>query len=141
MTQVEPNLLVTKYVNNNRNTYDNIKTSDIDTVISRFLPSYNQFDVAILLYKLCYDKYSCKSFSPNIWISKVDSKIPSKIVKESILNDIKTSVKNVLVDYNSKLHVESKEYKNINYIIQKISSSKNYVKDIIRESNDLFYNN
>jgi len=99
-----------------------------------------QYDIAVILYKICREKYSCKCIKPNIWINKMDTSIHIETVYNDIMNDITITIKNMLIEYNAKLSIKSKEYKTINKIISKIINSK-YVNDIIKEASELFYNN
>jgi hypothetical protein len=99
-----------------------------------------QFDIAVILYKICHEKYSCKCLKPNIWINKTDTTIGVEIVIQDIMNEITITIKNSLIEYNKNLSVKSKEYKTISKLIDKITSDK-YVKEVIKEASELFYNN
>jgi hypothetical protein len=70
----------------------------------------------------------------------MDTSIHIETVYNDIMNDITITIKNMLIEYNAKLSIKSKEYKTINKIISKIINSK-YVNDIIKEASELFYNN
>jgi hypothetical protein len=117
-----------------------IKQTNIDILISNLSPNPTEFDIAMILYKVGRDTYSCKCYKPNMWINKTDSKVPIDIVKDNLINDIKITVKNILSDYNNKQPIESEEYKNISKIINKLSND-NYVNRVIKEATELFYNN
>ena len=60
----------------------------------------------------------------------MDTSIHIETVYNDIMNDITITIKNMLIEYNAKLSIKSKEYKTINKIISKIINSK-YVNDII----------
>lgn len=99
-----------------------------------------QFDIAVILYKIGHEKYSCKCMKPNIWINKTDTSIGVETVIQDIKNEITITIKNTLIEYNKNLSIKSKEYKTISKIIDKITSDK-YVMEVIKEASELFYNN
>lgn len=125
----------------NQNVLTNLsEQTNIDVLISSFSPNLTEFEIARILYEIGRDTYSCKYFRPNIWINKTDSKIPVDIVKDSLIHELKTTVKNILSDYNNKLPLKSVEHKSISKIIDKFSND-NYINAVVREATELFYNN
>ena len=123
------------------NSYNIIATTPMDTLIQSFLPKPSHFDIARILYKIGCDTYSCKMYRPNIWINKTDSTIPCETVKENLVNDIQNTVKNILIEYSSKLPITSKEHKNISKIIEKLTDNNYYINSVVKEATEMFYNN
>lgn len=117
-----------------------VEQTNIDILISSFSLNLTEFEIARILYEIGRDTYSCKCFRPNMWINKTDSKIPVDIVKDNLIHELKTTVKNILSDYNNKLPLKSVEHKSISKIIDKFSND-NYINRVIKEATELFYNN
>jgi len=125
----------------NQNVITNLnEQTNIDVLISSFSPNLTEFEIARILYEIGRDTYSCKCYKPNTWINKTDSKIPVDIVKDNLIHELKTTVKNILSDYNNKLPLKSAEHKSIGKIIDKFSND-NYINAVVREATELFYNN
>jgi hypothetical protein len=126
--------------NQNVLTNSTVEQTNIDLLISSFSHNPTEFDIARILYEIRRDTYSCKCFRPNIWINKTDSKVPVDTVKDDLIHELKTTVKNILSDYNNKLPLKSVEHKSIRKIIDKFSND-NYINWVIKEATELFYNN
>lgn len=125
----------------NQNVLTNLnEQTNIDILISSFSPKPTEFEIARILYEIGRDTYSCKCYKPNMWINKTDSTIPIDTVKDSLIHELKTTVKNILSDYNNKLSLKSVEHKSISKIIDKFSND-NYINRVIKEATELFYNN
>ena len=113
---------------------------DMDEFLNNCLEKPQHFDIARILYTIKHEIYSCKYYNPNIWINKIDTSIPCEKVKENLISDIQSVVKDILIEYNKKLSVKSKKYKNSNKIIEKLAEEK-YINKVIKEATEIFYNN
>jgi hypothetical protein len=108
---------------------------DMNTLIDTFLPEPTPFDVAKVLFETKKETFSCKYYHPNIWIDKTNSTIPENIVRENLVSEIQTTVKTIFMDYNN--HRPSPA---VEKVITKLSNER-YIRHIIREATELFYNN
>jgi hypothetical protein len=126
--------------NQNVLTNPSVEQTNIDMMITSFSHNPTEFEIARILYEIGRDTYSCKCFRPNMWINKTDSKIPVDTVKDNLIHELKTTVKNILSDYNNKLPLKSAEHKSISKIIDKLSND-NYINRVIKEATEIFYNN
>jgi hypothetical protein len=122
-----------------------------------------EYDVAVLLFKRYHNKYSCKSFyGKGIWIDKTDSTINCELVYSSILTIITTNIKNEFIEQYEMYQAFYKEdggVNNITYvdedntemnvkeILTKLNnlinlfSKDKFIKAIMREARELFYDN
>lgn len=112
----------------------------IERVVTNTTIIEAQFDLAMILYKLRYYKYSIKSFIHNIWIDKTDTTLPLSTVCEAVIFDIQNTLRDVIVEYSEKYPKKSNEYKLLHKIIERLPKDR-YTKGVFREARELFYNN
>lgn len=121
-----------------------------------------EYDVALLLFKRYHDKYSCKSFyGKGVWIDKTDSTINCDLVYSSILTIITTNIKNEFIEQYEMYQEFYKEdgEVNVTYVLEdnteiklkeiipqfnnliNLFSKDKFIKAIMREARELFYDN
>jgi hypothetical protein len=119
-----------------------------------------EYDIALWLFKRYHNTYSCKSFlGKGVWIDKTDSTINSDIVYSSIITIITTQIKNEFIEKYEEykdiyiegadvicLGEDGKEI-NLKKLCQKFEnlinllSKDKFIKTIMKEAKELFYDN
>jgi hypothetical protein len=120
-----------------------------------------EYDIALLLFKRLHQRYSCKNFTgKGIWIDKKDSTINSDLVYSSILTYISTTIKDEFIEQYEEykdMCIEGKdvilEFDDDNTVINlkefmpkiknliNLLTTDKFVKTIMKEARELFYDN
>jgi hypothetical protein len=143
--------------NSNSNSLNNIHDDkSIEDLIDLTLLTKFEFDIAVLFYKVCKNEYKTTSKQSKsgatitTWYILKNEKW-EKETKEKILEKIKNVLNNLYENKIEQIHSELQiTTDNISYeiIIKKINvakkffnkiQKKNFIKNIIRESNELFH--
>jgi hypothetical protein len=120
---------------------EKIQNTDIDELILKAIITQNEFDIAVILYKINIDKYSFKDFKSNLWINKQDTTIPTSKVSDEIRKHLSTTIIDVFTDHMNSLSEyrieEKKSCLEINTMLKRTAFKNN----IMKEAKELFYNN
>jgi hypothetical protein len=120
---------------------EKIQNSTIDELILKAIKTKNEFDIAVILYKINIDKYSLKDFRSNLWINKNDTTIPTIEVASEIRNQLSTLIIDIFTNYCNNLNEDSVEEKNICLQINTMLKRTTFKNNIMKEAKELFYNN
>ena len=112
----------------------------------------SEYDIALLLFKRLHQSYSCKCFlGKGVWIDKNDSTINSDVIYSKILTYISTTIKDEFIEqYDDMCEDVLLELDDNIVIILNMPKLKNlinlltkdkFVKGIMREAKELFYDN
>jgi len=121
----------------------------------------SEYDIALLLFKRFHQIYSCKSFlGKGVWIDKNDSTINSDFIYSKILTYISTTIKDKFIEQYEEykdIFIEGEdvtlEFDDDNTVINlkefmpklknliNLLTKDKFVKGIMREAKELFYDN
>jgi hypothetical protein len=117
---------------------EKIISQTIEEVISKAIQTETEFDVALVLYKLTFDKYAFKSFKGNVWIDKSNISLSANEVSSNIRKEINTTLKSAFENFSKTLDIQSVEYKKCLRLISKFTFT-NFKNNIIREAKEIFF--
>ena len=110
-------------------------------MILKAIQTKNEFDIAVILFKINIDNYSFKDFKSNLWINKQDTTIPSNEVISEVRNQLSTTIIDIFTNYSNNLTEDRLEDKNICLQINTMLKRTNFKNNIMKEAKELFYNN
>jgi hypothetical protein len=120
---------------------EKIQNTDIDELILKAIITQNEFDIAVILYKINIDKYSYKDFKSNLWINKKDTTIPTSKVSDEIRKQLSTIIIDIFTDHMNSLSEDRIEEKKSCVEINTMLKRTAFKNNIMREAKELFYNN
>lgn len=120
---------------------EKIQNTDIDELILKAIITQNEFDIAVILYKINIDKYSYKDFRSNLWINKQNTTIPTSKVLDEIRKQLSTTIIDIFTNHMNSLTEDRIEEKKSCLEINTMLKRTAFKNNIMKEAKELFYNN
>jgi hypothetical protein len=120
---------------------EKIQNTNINELILKAILTQHEFDIAVILYKINIDKYSCKDFKGNLWIDKNDTTIPTGKVSDEIRKQLSTTIIDIFTNHMNSLSEDRLQEKKSCLEINTMLKRTAFKNNIMKEAKELFYNN
>lgn len=118
---------------------EDIINQPIEELIRKAIETQVCFEMAMVLYRLTYEKYSYKSYEHG-WIDKLDSSLSHQEVVNNVKKEINTSLKSSFESYSKHMDIESTQYKDCLSLIEQLKKHK-VMNEIMIEAREIFFEN